>query len=155
VGSQEDLPLNMPGGGRFLLLSLLFTFVPILRECVGHDEGKARRSFGIHLHLLARCSAKLGEISNSQTNLCAVCPNLNLSPGDSLIWPGACIATIKFLPRVDVHRGLGPVPHQTSIRNMMLHDPAAQDDHSCPLRSHRNRVNPPYIFHNIDPQLFR
>lgn len=93
------------------------------------------------------------ERTRHRTYLDTVGTSLDLPPTDRLVRPRAGIAAVKLLRRIDIHRALGPVPHQTRIRNMMLHHAAAQNDHAGPLGPNGHGIDGADILHDIDAQL--
>ena len=103
------------------------------RECRRDDERKHDSRLGVHLD--------------------AIAVQLDLPPADGLIRPRARIAAVKLLRRVDVHCALGAVAHKVCIGNVMLDYSPAQNDHTRPLGSNRNRVDLPNVLDNVDAQL--
>ena len=83
----------------------------------------------------------------------AVPVQLDLAPADSLVWPRARVAPVKLLRRVDVDGALGPVAHQVGVGNVVLDQPAAQDNHARPLGPHGNGVDLANVLDNVDAQL--
>lgn len=75
---------------------------------------------------------------------------LDLPPTHSLVGPRPGIAPIKLLRGVDIDGALGAIAHQTRIRDMMLDDAAAEDDHAGPLGAHGDGVDAADVGDDVD-----
>jgi len=53
-----------------------------------------------------------------------------LSPADGLIRPRPTVRTVELLRSVNEHAVVRPVPHQVRVADVVLHQTAAQDDHT-------------------------
>jgi len=74
----------------------------------------------------------------------------DFTPRDSLVGPGASIATIELRGSVDEDREVGSVAHQISIANMMLDDATAENNHAAFLGFEGRVVKQSDILSNID-----
>lgn len=98
-----------------------------------HNKRKHHRRLSIHLDALA--------------------VQLDLAPADRLIWSSPGITPVKLLSRVDVHGALGPVPHEISIRNVVLYYAATEHNHPRALGAHGNGVDLANVLDNVDANL--
>ncbi len=58
----------------------------------------------------------------------------DLTPAHRLVRPGSGITTIEFLRRVNVHCAVCAVPHQASVRDVVLDKAPSENDHPGFLR---------------------
>lgn len=106
-----------------------------LRKRGRHDQRKYDRRLSVHLD--------------------AVAIHPNLSPAYRLVRPRSCVAPVKLLRRVDIHCAFRAVAHQVRIRDVMLHNAAAQDDHPRALRPDGDGVDLADVLDNVYAQLLR
>ena len=90
--------------------------------------------------------------SRLRMNLHTIRPSLDLPPTDSLIRPRAGITPIKLLGRINIHSALSPIAVQTRISNMMLDEPAAENNHPSARGAPCELVDPPDILDDVDDE---
>lgn len=95
------------------------------------------------------------DTSQGKPYLYALGVRFDFAPADCLVWSRTSVATIEFLCRVDVDCVVGAVSHQAGVCDVVLHDPAAQDNHACPLGPMGNLVDAADVLDDIDFELQR
>lgn len=123
----------------------------VLCERVCHNKWKTGR--GLEIDLSIKLTTRAEKNSRTITYLNAISSNFNLTPGDSLIRSSSSIAAIEFLSGVDIHGGLGTISHETCVGDMVLDNPATENDHPRPLGSNGERVDTADVLYQVDLQL--
>lgn len=79
--------------------------------------------------------------------------DLDLAPRDGLVGPGAGVAAVEFLGRIDVDGALGTVAHEVGVGDVVLDDATAQDDHAGALGAHGDGVDAADVLNDVDLEL--
>ena len=122
-----------------------------LCECGCNDEREGDSCLSIDLARSARDAQTVAVF----THLHALRISFDLAPADRLIRPCAGITAIELVRGINVDCALSTVPHETCVRNVMLHNASAKDDHASPFRPNSNSVDFADVLDDVDAKLLR